>query len=68
MGSQWCLTSFHILNPWFYSCNLYEQPKEGDHNISILRLPKACLLYFVMSQSKMPMAKGIFFELGNPHT
>jgi hypothetical protein len=36
----------------FCYCNLYEEPKGGDYNISIVGLLKASLIFFVMGQSK----------------
>ncbi len=54
----------HIPCPNYYSCNLYKQPKREDYNIYIYiyiyicwECPKFNCNFFVMGQSKTPMAK-----------
>jgi hypothetical protein len=56
------------LNPKFYPCNLYKQPKRGDYNISILGWSKVSLTVFVIGQSKMPIQKKNNRTLGLPKT
>jgi hypothetical protein len=65
---QLLLTLFHFLCLKLCSSNLYNQPKGGDYNISILGLFKASPIFvFVMDQSKMPITKQKEKNFGGPH-